>query len=89
MDLSTILFSPDVPPTVGVYCARKQDHGLAQALDQELIRDAAPALERREPVVLDLPIRNIHRTVGTMLSSEISEAHGEEGLPEDTIRDPL
>jgi glutamate synthase (NADPH) large chain len=85
LDLSTILYKPEVPPTVGVYCTQKQDHGLAKSVDNELIRKAAPALERREPVLLDLPIRNVYRTVGTMLSSQISKYYDEEGLPEDTI----
>ena len=85
LDLSTILYKPEVPPTVGVYCMQKQDHGLDKAIDNELIKKAAPALERREPVVIDLPIRNVYRTVGTMLSSQISKYYDEEGLPEDTI----
>ena len=85
LDLSKILYKPDVPPTVGTYCMQKQDHGLAKAIDNELIKKAAPALERRERVVIDLPIRNVYRTVGTMLSSQISKYYDEEGLAEDTI----
>lgn len=85
LDLSKILYKPDVPPTVGTYCMQKQDHGLTHAIDHELIKQAAPALERRERVAIELPIRNVYRTVGTMLSSQISKYYDEEGLPEDTI----
>ena len=85
LDLSTILYKPEVPPTIGIYCTQKQDHGLDKSIDNELIEKAAPALERREPVVIDLSIRNVYRTVGTMLSSQISKYYDEEGLPEDTI----
>jgi glutamate synthase (ferredoxin) len=63
-----------------------QDHGLEKALDNRIIALAAPALERREPVELALPITNRNRTVCTMLSAEISRRHGAEGLPPDTIR---
>ncbi len=62
-----------------------QDHGLEQALDVELIALCAPALERREPVRAQLPIRNVNRTVGTMLGSEVTRAFGGEGLPDETI----
>ena len=85
LDFTKILTKPDVPPTVGVYCTQKQDHGLANALDNELIVLAKPALENGERVEQPLRIRNINRTVGTMLSSEISKRYGAEGLPEDTI----
>ena len=63
----------------------EQDHGLERALDNELIRLAGPALERREPVRIDLPIRNVNRTVGTMLGYEITSRWGPEGLPDGTI----
>jgi glutamate synthase (ferredoxin) len=63
-----------------------QDHGLEEALDMKLLERAAPALERGEEVEIEMPIRNIHRTVGTILGSEVSLRHGEHGLPEDTIR---
>ena len=85
LDLSKLLYKPDVPPTVETHCTRKQEHDLTGTVDYELIRQAAPALERGERVVIDLPIRNVYRTVGTMLSSQISRYYDEEGLPEDTI----
>ncbi|GBD26069.1 Ferredoxin-dependent glutamate synthase 1 [bacterium HR30] len=86
VDLSQILHKPDVPPTVPIRCVEEQDHGLDKALDNELIRLAAPALEKGEPVEIEMPIRNINRTVCTMLSAEISRRYGEKGLPPETIR---
>ncbi len=86
LDCSMILHKPDVPEQVGVYCTRKQDHGLERALDNTLIAQAEPALKYGQPVEFDVPLRNINRTVGTMLSYRISKRYGEEGLHEDTIR---
>jgi glutamate synthase (NADPH/NADH) large chain len=85
LDFSKILHRPEVPPLVGTRCTKPQDHGLEKGLDRDLIRQARPALEQRKPVVLDVAIRNTNRTVGTLLSSEISRRYGEEGLPDDTI----
>ncbi len=85
LDFSMILKKPDVPDTVGVYCSQAQDHGLADALDNRLIELAEPALSRRERVEETVRVRNINRTVGTMLSSRISRAFGADGLPDDTI----
>ena len=86
VDLSAILYAPPVPGRVARHCVQSQDHGLQHALDHELIRVAQPALETREPVEISLPIRNVHRTVGTMLSGEIARRYGSEGLPDNTIR---
>ncbi len=86
LDLTNILFRPDVAGSIGTYRIGAQEHGLDEALDNRLIEQAAPALERGEPVEIDAPIRNVNRTVGTMLSSEISRKHGPEGLPDGTIR---
>ena len=87
LDLTSILHYPDVASRVGRHCVRPQDHGLDRALDNELIARCEPALERREPVALDLPIRNVNRTVGTMLGAEITKRRwGAEGLPDDTVR---
>jgi glutamate synthase (ferredoxin) len=86
VDLSQVLHQPDAPATVGRRATRAQEHGLERALDNELIRLAAPALERREAVEIRLPIRNEHRTVGTMLGSEVTRRFGSAGLPDDTIR---
>jgi glutamate synthase domain-containing protein 3 len=63
-----------------------QDHGLERALDNRLLELAKDALEHGKPVEIELPIRNINRTVCTMLSAEISRRWGEKGLPPETIR---
>jgi glutamate synthase (NADPH/NADH) large chain len=62
-----------------------QDHGLEKALDHTLIEMSADSLERREPVRITLPVRNVNRTVGTMLGHEVTKRWGEEGLPDGTI----
>ena len=84
LDLSDLLHKPDVP--YPIRWVTRQDHGLDKALDHQLLELARPALERGEPVEIRMPIRNIHRTVGTILGSELSRKYGLEGLPEDTIR---
>jgi glutamate synthase (ferredoxin) len=87
LDYSNILYQPDVPPDVGRYCQVPQDHGIDKTFDKQVLLDLCkPALERGEPVRATLPIRNIHRVVGTILGSEVSRRYGGEGLPEDTIR---
>ena len=86
LDLSSILYQPDVPETVGRRCVRTQDHGLDRALDNTLIARAAQAIRDRTPVAFELPIRNVNRTVGTMLGYEITHKWGAKGLPDDTIR---
>jgi glutamate synthase domain-containing protein 3 len=75
-----------MPAQVAVYRCETQDHGLDKALDNRLIELAQPALERGEKVAIDMPIRNINRTVGTMLSHQIARRYGHDGLPDDTIR---
>ena len=86
LDFSRIFFQPDVPAEVARRHVEEQDHGLEKALDHRLIELARPALERGEKVSIDMPIRNINRTVGTMLSGEIARRYGHDGLPDDTIR---
>ena len=68
-------------------CARTrtQDHGLAKALDNELIAIAAPALESGEPVRAQVAVRNVNRTVGTILGHEVTKRYRGEGLPHGTI----
>jgi glutamate synthase (NADPH/NADH) large chain/glutamate synthase (ferredoxin) len=85
LDLTPLLQAPDVGPEIARYCVRKQDHGLADVLDNQLIELCKPALEIGNKVTLDLPIRNVNRTVGTMLSSRVAKKFGLEGLPDDTI----
>jgi glutamate synthase (NADPH/NADH) large chain len=86
IDLTTILHQPDVPDTVGRRCLKSQDHGLDQALDTTLIEQCRNAIEHRTPIEIELPIRNVNRTVGTMLGSQISRRWGAQGLPDDTIQ---
>jgi glutamate synthase (ferredoxin) len=86
VDLTQILYTPHVPETVPIRCVTTQDHGLARALDNDIIARCAPALERREPVRFEMPITNRNRTVCTMLSAEVSRRHGADGLPPDTIQ---
>ena len=86
LDLSAILYNPPVPGRVARHCTQKQDHGLEVALDHQLIKHSREALETRTPVEMDFPIRNVHRTVGAMLSGEIARRYGSDGLPDDTVR---
>ena len=86
VDLTQILHKPEVPSDVAIYNVEPQDHGLEKALDNQIIELARDALERKQSVEFALPIKNINRTVCTMLSAEISRKHGEPGLPEDTIK---
>ncbi|HEX2197582.1 MAG TPA: glutamate synthase-related protein, partial [Burkholderiales bacterium] len=85
LDFSRVFHAPKMPAEVSRYHNEAQSHGLERALDNRLIELAAPALERGEKVTIDIPIRNINRTVGTMLSWRIAQRYGHEGLPEDTI----
>ncbi len=85
IDLSKILYQPEVGPEVGRYCQIPQDHGLEKSLDLTVLLDLCqPAIERGEPVKAKLPIKNTNRTVGTILGNEITKRHWQ-GLPEDTI----
>jgi glutamate synthase (NADPH/NADH) large chain len=83
LDLSPILHRPDVEGPL--HCTSTQDHGLDKALDNELIELSETALATGEPVAAQLTIRNVNRTVGTMLGSRLTKLHGGEGLPDDTI----
>jgi glutamate synthase (NADPH/NADH) large chain len=86
LDLSAILYNPSVPSRVARRCLQAQDHGLDQALDHMLLKMAQGALLNGVPIELSTPVRNVHRTVGAMLSGEIARRYGAEGLPDDTIR---
>jgi glutamate synthase (NADPH/NADH) large chain len=83
LDLSPLLTRPDVISPL--HNTSKQDHGLEAALDNQLISLSQPALTKKELVRIDLPVRNVNRTVGTMLGAEITRNHGGAGLPDDTI----
>jgi glutamate synthase domain-containing protein 3 len=86
IDLSAILYKPDVGPEVPIRWIEQQDHGLAVKIDNKLIAACRPALEKGQPVSVEMPIRNVDRTACTMLSAEVSRKHGIEGLAADTIR---
>jgi glutamate synthase (NADPH/NADH) large chain len=86
LDLSAILYNPPLPARVARRCVHTQDHGLQDALDHQLMAQSRPALDQRLPVKLTLPIRNVHRAVGAMLSGEIARRYGSEGLPDETIQ---
>lgn len=84
LDFSRLLWMPtdtDEPS----FNTGSQDHGLEKALDQTLIKQSLPAIEKGERVSFISPIRNLNRTVGAMLSGEVAKKYGEEGLPDDTI----
>ncbi len=85
LDLSAILYKPDVPTRIKPYCVMAQDHGLREAIDYKLIQIAEQALENKVPVTGEFEIKNTNRSVGAMLSGEIAKRYGHEGLPEDTI----
>ncbi|MBM7866495.1 glutamate synthase large subunit [Heliobacterium gestii] len=86
LDLSALLFQPDMPEEVGRYCRIRQDHGLDRSLDmRELVPMCRRAVERAEAVEASFKIQNTDRVVGTILGSEVTRRYGAEGLPEDTI----
>jgi len=86
LDFSAILYNPPVPSRVARRCVHAQDHGLQDALDHKILQAARVAIDARTPVEIRMPVRNVHRTVGTMLSGEIARSCGAEGLPNDTVR---
>jgi glutamate synthase (ferredoxin) len=87
LDFSEILYVPDEAEDGRTYCQIAQDHGLDKTLDRHILLDICrPALEKKQPVNVTLPIRNTNRVVGTMLGSEVTRRHGAQGLTEDTIR---
>ena len=85
LDLSPILTAPELAEGAVRHQQVAQDHGLDKALDNALIALCEPAIERGEPVRAQLPIRNVNRTVGTMLGSVVTRRHGGAGLPDGTI----
>ena len=85
LDFSKMFHQPDVPADVPRYQVDLQDHGLEKALDNRLIAQAQWALDKGEKVSFISPVKNVNRTVGTMLSGEVARKYGHEGLPDDTI----
>jgi glutamate synthase (NADPH) large chain len=85
LDLSPILYTPELPDGASRHQVVPQNHGLEKALDNELVELCADALERGEPVRAQLKIRNVNRTVGTILGHELTKKYGPEGLPDETV----
>jgi glutamate synthase (NADPH) large chain len=85
LDFSKIFHQPEVPASEPRYQVEEQEHGLEKALDHKLIAQAKAALEKGEKVSFISPVKNLNRTVGTMLSGEVAKKYGHEGLPDDTI----
>ncbi|MGH3328281.1 MAG: glutamate synthase large subunit [Streptomycetales bacterium] len=85
LDLTPVLHVPELPPGACRHQAVPQDHGLEKALDNELVELCQDALERADPVRVQLTIRNVNRTVGTMLGHEVTKRYGGAGLPDGTI----
>jgi len=85
LDFSAILYNPQVPGRVGRRCLIAQEHGLDEVLDHSLMDQAKASIEHGARTEFHMPIRNVHRTAGAMLSGAIARKHGSKGLPEDTI----
>ena len=85
LDLSPILHKVEIPKNASLHQTTTQDHGLSKALDNKLIEICQPALQKGELVRAQVEIRNVNRTVGTMLGSQITRKYGGQGLPEGTI----
>jgi glutamate synthase (NADPH) large chain len=85
IDLSKLLHQVPLGDGPSLNWTGTQDHGLDKALDQELIATSADALNKREPVRIELPVKNVNRTVGAMLSGEVARRYGHAGLPDNTI----
>ena len=85
LDFSNIFYQPPVQEGQSIFHTESQEHGLDKALDHKLIAQAKAALEKGERVSFISPVRNVNRTVGTMLSGEVAKRYGHAGLPDDTI----
>ena len=85
LDLSPVLYKEPASMYTGLYNMEQQDHGLEDVLDWKLLEVAKPAIENQQKVFASFNVKNTNRTIGTILSNEISKKYGEKGLPEDTI----
>src|SRR6201996_2027062 len=85
LDFSKLFTKPEVPANVAIYNCEKQDHKIHDIIDRKLIAQSKDAIENGTPVQISLPIKNVDRTVGAMLSGEIAKRYGHQGLPEDTV----
>ncbi len=86
LDFSALFHKPDVGPNVDIFHTQSQDHGLEKVMDQKLIAQAKDAIESKTPVEITGVINSVDRATGAMLSGEIAQRYGHEGLPDDTIR---
>ena len=86
LDFSAILYNPPLPSRVARRCVQSQDHGLHGALDHQLVEHSLDALLSLKNVEINLQVRNVHRSVGTMLSGEVARRYGSDGLPDDTLK---
>jgi len=85
IDFSKILYKPEMPSDIATRCTISQDHGIDKVLDLKLIALAKEAIDKTSRVNIELPIENVNRTTGAMLSGQVCKVHGEQALPEDTI----
>ena len=85
IDLSKILYKPKISKKTKLFNTEKQDHGLKKSLDFKILKSAKPAINNKLKQVLNYPIKSTNRTVGAIISNEISKIHGSEGLPKDTL----
>ncbi|PUZ26619.1 glutamate synthase (NADH) large subunit [Chitinophaga costaii] len=85
LDLSPVLYQEPASAVTAMYKQEEQDHGISEVLDWQLLKHAKPALEKGSRVYQSFPVRNTDRTIGTILSNEISKKYKGEGLPEDTL----
>jgi glutamate synthase (NADPH/NADH) large chain len=85
LDFTKIFHRPDMPDDVARRHSEVQDHGLEKALDNALIKEAMPALEKQQPVVIESKVINVNRSVGGMLSNQVARRYGHQGLPDETI----
>ena len=86
LDFSKVFHQPNVPASVARRHLEEQDHGLSEALDNDLIAQSKEALDAKRTVSIETGVRNVNRSVGAMLSHEVAKRHGNAGLPDDTIR---
>ncbi|HXG81474.1 MAG TPA: glutamate synthase-related protein, partial [Sphingomicrobium sp.] len=84
IDLGRLLYAPKAQDGVAISNTERQNHDL-DVFDRDLIAAATPALERGGAVLIERDVRNVHRSIGTMLSGEVARRHGHEGLPQDSI----
>jgi glutamate synthase (NADPH) large chain len=86
LDFSLVFTPPDQSNGCALRCVRPQSDMLADHLDWQILQQIGPAIEAAQPAELELPIRNVHRTVGAILSNRVVKRHGSRGLPDNSIR---